>query len=284
MISPLASGRIKLPPQRGLQRLVRPRPVNFCRPFTPAPKKRKGFSRQNFTGLRALQTASGRAAVVWPWVALAAGSGGGSVALAVPLCSALSHPYLFFIMVSCVLSFLSEAPAVGFSGSRSASSSPSSLPGQLAAALPSSVSVLVGCQRGVDAAVRAARPAAQVFSASAFSGAGRGAFAARSVGLVRAAASAGGCLVVFPSGPCPAGVQVSRRFSGRGSGSWGSAALALGLGCSVLVCAPFPASGASASWQAWCGALAPRFQVVGGVGSQCWLWAPAPSSLQGSLF
>jgi hypothetical protein len=172
-------------------------------------------------------------------------------------------------MVSCVLSYLSPLPAVGFSGARSASSCPSSLPGLVASSLPASVSVLVGCQRGVDAAVRAARPAAQVFSAAAFPGAGRGAFAARSSALVRSVASAGGCLVVFPSGPCPAGVQPSRRFSGRGSGSWGSAAMALGLGCPVLVCAPFPVSGASASLSAWCGALAPRFSVVGGVGAGC---------------
>lgn len=186
-------------------------------------------------------------------------------------------------MVACVAHYLSSLPVVGFSGSRSASSCPSSLPGRLAAALPSSVSVLVGCQRGVDAAVRAARPAAQVFSAAAFEGAGRGAFAARSAALVRAVASGGGCLVVFPSGPCPSGVRPSRRFSGQGSGSWGSAALALGLGCPVLVCAPFPPAGASASWRVWCGGLAPRLSVIGGVGGRCWLWAPA-QAVQGSLF
>ena len=88
-------------------------------------------------------------------------------------------------MLSFIVSTVSSFSTVGFSGSRSAPSSPASLPGQLAAALPASCSALVGCASGVDAAVRAARPGAQVFRVLVF---GSGAFAvpARSAALVRA--------------------------------------------------------------------------------------------------
>ena len=183
-------------------------------------------------------------------------------------------------MLSYIISSVTPYPLVGFSGSRFGSSSPSSLPAQLAAALPASCSVLVGCASGVDAAVRAARPSAQVFRASAF-GSGSFAVPARSAALVRSVAAGRGCLVAFPSGPCPGAVRVSRQFAGHGSGSWGSGAFALGLGLPVFVLAPLPVW-ASKAWQAWCGPLAARFSCLGGVGGQCWLWCPAPP-LQGRL-
>lgn len=171
-------------------------------------------------------------------------------------------------MVSIGLSVISGYPVIGFSGSRLASSCPSSLPGQLAASLPVTTAVLVGCQQGVDAAVRAASYTATVFQASSY-GSGTWAYAARSAALVRSLATQGGVLVAFPGGPCPGAVRVARQFRGYGSGTWGSVALALGLGVPVLLCAPIPFCEV-ASWQAWCGPLAGRFLSVGG---QCWLWS-----------
>jgi hypothetical protein len=132
-------------------------------------------------------------------------------------------------------------PVVGFSGSRSVSP-----PAVVLAALVSAVSavgcsVFVGCAPGVDAVFRSAFPAARVFSAASF-GRGRGAFAARSSAFVTALAGAGGCLVSFPSGPCPAGLvpssSSSRAFCGAGSGSWASLALAVGLGVPCFVWLP----------------------------------------------
>ncbi|MEG4420818.1 hypothetical protein QUA70_19825 [Microcoleus sp. LAD1_D5] len=125
-------------------------------------------------------------------------------------------------------------PAFGFSGSRS--SVPSVCAG-VAARVPLGARVFVGCAAGVDAFFRGAFPGAVVCSVSFV---GRGAFAARSSACVRAVQSAGGLWVSFPSGPCPAGVVPSRRWrSSAGSGSWGSLALAVGLGVPVLVFAPF---------------------------------------------
>jgi len=79
--------------------------------------------------------------------------------------------------------------------------------------------------------------------------------------------SGGGLLVAFPLGACPSGVAVSSSFRGCGSGTWGSVALALGLGGSVLVVSP---SGVGASWF---GALGARFQPVGAApcGGVLWL-------------
>jgi hypothetical protein len=138
-----------------------------------------------------------------------------------------------------VLSALAS-PVVGFSGSRSA------VPPVLAsccAAVPSSSVVLVGCAGGVDAAVRGAFPGAAVFSVE-FSG--RGAFAARSSAFVRSLVSRGGVLFSFPSGACPAGLVPSSSWrSAGGSGSWGSLALAIGLGVPCFVFCP---AGVPSGW------------------------------------
>ena len=141
---------------------------------------------------------------------------------------------------------LSSATVVGFSGSRRLAGVVSSAALLAAvAAVPSSASVLVGCATGVDAVVRLACPSARVFSvASGAFGSGRGAFAARSTACVRAVAAAGsaGLWVSFPSGACPAGLlpstSSSRCFSGSGSGTWASLALAVGLGVPSLVFLP----------------------------------------------
>lgn len=144
-----------------------------------------------------------------------------------------------------VASALFSAPAVGFSGSRSVV--PSVLPSVLAGVPASSApSVLVGCARGVDSAVRSFFGSSPVLSVFSVSGRGRGAFAARSAALVRAVAAASGCLFVFPGRACPSGVVPSRSFSGGGSGSWGSAALAVGLGVPVFLW--LPSGVAAPSW------------------------------------
>ncbi|MEZ5044177.1 MAG: hypothetical protein R2828_30065 [Saprospiraceae bacterium] len=174
-----------------------------------------------------------------------------------------------------IAAFVSSYPLVGFSGARAPSLQLAGACSAVLAAMPP-VPVAVGCAPGIDQLVRSAFPQARVFQAA---GTHPGALAARSAQLVRQVAAAGGCLLVFPSGPCPGAVRVSSSFQGHGSGSWGSCALALGLGVPVLVCALVPV----ASWQAWAGPLAACFQVVGAPGPQhCWLLASG--SLQLGLF
>lgn len=160
-----------------------------------------------------------------------------------------------------LLSALASAPAVGFSGSRSFA--PAAV-GLAVSVLPVGVPVLVGCAGGVDAHVRSLCPSASVFRVP---GAGRGAFAARSVAFVRAVAGAGGVLLSFPSGPCPVGLLPSsvssRAFCGSGSGSWASLALAVGLGVPCFVYAP---AGVPAGWG---GAPLPGgWWSIGAVGAQ----------------
>ena len=136
-----------------------------------------------------------------------------------------------------------------------------------------SVPVAVGCAAGIDQLVWQACPQARVFTASSQH---PGALAARSAQLIRFVAASRGCLLVFPSGPCPSAVRVSSSFQGHGSGSWGSTALALGFGLPVLVCAIVP----PATWQAWAGPLAACFQLVSTPGpQQCWLLAPGSTQL-----
>lgn len=116
---------------------------------------------------------------------------------------------------------------------------------------------------------------ASVFRVSSFLVGGRVArasFALRSSALVSWCASRGGLLVAFPLGACPVGVAVSSSFRGCGSGSWGSVALALGLGCSVLVVSPVGVG------SAWFGALASRFCCVGSApcGGLLWVASSVP--------
>ena len=84
-------------------------------------------------------------------------------------------------------------------------------------------------------------------------------------------------LDVPPLGACPSAVRPSSSFAGFGSGSWGSVAFAVGLGCSVLVVVPvgvFPAPPALASCF--------RFVGVAPCGGSLWLSVPVPVQL--SLF
>ena len=159
------------------------------------------------------------------------------------------------VLPVCLVSALSSASALGFSGSRSFVS-PSLAP-VLAVVGGLSCPVSVGCAAGADGAVRAAlsgSPRLSVFAVSAFAVGGRvsrGSFAARSVAFVRSLALSGGVLLSFPGGPCPASLLPSplssRCFCGSGSGSWASLAFAVGLGVPCFVCLP-PGVAAPSGW------------------------------------
>jgi hypothetical protein len=180
------------------------------------------------------------------------------------------------------VSFLCSLRSVGFSGSRSPSSSAVSALSALVPLVPArGCRVSVGCAAGVDALVRSAfrsSPSLLVFSvASGRFGSGRSAFARRSVACVRSVARSG-VLVVLPSSPsCPAGVVPSRSFFGGGSGSWGSAAFALGCGRSVLLWLPsgcLPPAWSGVSWS-----------VSGAAPVGCWWFGvPVAAPVQLSLF
>ena len=153
-------------------------------------------------------------------------------------------------------SLLRGVRSVGFSGSRCPSSAAVAALGSVLSAVPRSrCRVSVGCARGVDLSVRSAFAGSRsllVFSAAAprFARAGAvGALVLRSAACVQSVAPGSrGLLVVVPSGACPAGVRPSRSFCGCGSGSWGSAALAVGLGRRVVVWLP-----AGVVPPSWCG-------------------------------
>ena len=155
--------------------------------------------------------------------------------------------------------------------------------GAVASALPAAPSVplvSVGCAGGADAAVRFARAACPGLSVFRVAGPGRGALAARSAACVRSVLPVGGgCLVACPASPCPAGVAPRRAFRGRGSGSWGSVGLALGLGLPVVLFVP-----PGASLAAWAGPLARRFALAASGPWGAWAVAaavPPPPSLFG---
>jgi hypothetical protein len=182
-----------------------------------------------------------------------------------------------FVMVS-LSSFVGSFSCVAFSGSRVVGSSAAVSAHAFLSAAAVSVPVGVGCASGVDSLVRLALPSASVFSVSSFLVGGRvcrASFARRSAALVSWCASSRGLLVAFPLGVCPPSVRPSSSFSGCGSGSWGSVALALGLGCSVLVVLSAGSSVASF------GSLAPHFQRVGVApcGGSLWLSVSAPLQL-----
>ncbi|WP_228024305.1 hypothetical protein, partial [Synechocystis salina] len=177
----------------------------------------------------------------------------------------------------CLVSLLSACPAVGFSGSRSLSPLSVAALRSLSAAVLPSARVFVGCAAGADAVARSLFPSAQVFSVSSGRwGAGRSAFARRSVAVVSAVLSAGGpagLWCFFPAAGCPGGLlpsaRSSRCFCGLGSGSWASAAFALGSGLPLLAFLP-PGVSPPPGW---------GFVSLGGG----W-WVARPAAVQLSLF
>lgn len=178
---------------------------------------------------------------------------------------------------------------VGFSGSRSLSAACApAVAALIGAVLASGRGVAVGCAPGLDQYVRQVCPSAQVFQVAAF-GSGRSALARRSAALVQAVAASGpgAELVVFPGRVCPSGLVPSassaRCFAGFGSGSWSSAALAVGLGLPVSVFG-LPAGQLPASWGAW----VPAFPVSApAAASGAWVSGfrlVRPASTQAALF
>lgn len=185
-------------------------------------------------------------------------------------------------MVSSLSSFFVGVGSVGFSGSRACPAAVSAVRSVLEFVPVRGCRVSVGCASGVDAVVRAGFAGSRsllVFSARSprflCGGGFVAALARRSVACVRSVApGSSGLLVVAPSANCPSGVRPSRSFRGGGSGSWGSAALAVGLGRRVLLFSPVGVP----SWSG--GSWVP---VSGAAG---WFsWVPAPvAAVQLSLF
>jgi hypothetical protein len=194
-------------------------------------------------------------------------------------CPFVSVFFLFIVVAfpSSVSSLFAYFPAFGFSGSRSFA--PSWLP-SLVAALPSGAPCFVGCASGLDASVRALVPGAVVFSAASFRASSfSGRLALRSAACVRACASASGLWCSFPSSACPSGlVPCSSPFSGSGSGSWASLALAVWLRVPCLLWLPsgvaFPPA-----WGSRCGCVLLGASPCGG---SFFLLSPLPAPL--SLF
>ncbi|MDJ0902210.1 MAG: hypothetical protein QNJ55_25750 [Xenococcus sp. MO_188.B8] len=208
------------------------------------------------------------------WSSFGAGGGGGSAPSCPPSSPSSPSPAAPFAGVV----------SVGFSGSRSLSPAASAALSSLLPLVPAGVRVSVGCAAGADAVVRSwfgASSSLLVFSvASGRFGVGRSAFARRSSRCVLSVASGSrGLLAVLPSSPVPpAGVAPSRSFRGGGSGSWGSAAFALGRGRRVLLWLPSgsrPPLWSGVSWSS-AGAL--------GSAGCWWLGVPAPRALSLSLF
>jgi hypothetical protein len=177
--------------------------------------------------------------------------------------------------------------AVGFSGSRSLGPAWAPAVRALVAALPAAVPVLVGDAPGADAFVRAACPRARVFSVSGVRSAS--ALVARSVALVRALAGFGprACLLAFAGAPCPAGVAPASgwRSGSSPSGTWSSAALAAGLGASVVVAWCAPGAPVLPAWPR--GAWSALASLPWGGSAPCPLFAWSPAAAAGdqlSLF
>ena len=192
--------------------------------------------------------------------------------------------FCFAVSVLASSSVFAGLVSVGFSGSRSPSAAAAAALSALLGSVPVGVRVSVGCALGVDGACRSffdSSPSLLVFSvASGRFGSGRSAFARRSSRCVLSvAAGSRGLLVCLPSSAVPpAGVAPSRSFSGRGSGSWGSAAFALGRGRRVLLW--LPAGVRPPAWSSVCWSSAGAFGSAG-----CWwLGVAVPVPAQLSLF
>jgi hypothetical protein len=153
-----------------------------------------------------------------------------------------------------VSSLFSDLVTISFSGSRHLSGAGLAALSSLFPLVPAGCHVVVGCATGADAAVRSAFTSSTVFAVgSGQFGTGRSAFARRSTAIIEAV-PVGGLLVVVPGSVSPPpGIVPSRSFRGGGSGSWGSAALALGTGRRVLLWLPVgavPPVWAGVSWSA----------------------------------
>ncbi len=168
-------------------------------------------------------------------------------------------------------------PLVGFSGSRSLPFSFAPVVRSLAVSvLASGRGVAVGDAPGLDLMVRFYCPDAQVFPVIGARSAP--ALVMRSVSLIHTVArsGSGSGFVSFPARACPIGLMPSpsssKVFTGYGSGSWASAALAAGLGVPLVVFGVTPPQLPSA-WGQWSPAAS------SGPWAQGWQLAPAQGRL-----
>lgn len=165
-----------------------------------------------------------------------------------------------------------DLKSIGFSGSRSPSEEAEKALKELLDLVPSGARISVGCARGIDAIARNyfQNSNLEVFSvASGEFGTGRAAFARRSSACVLSVAE-DGLLVAVPSSAAPNGVKVGRSFNGKGSGTWGSIAFALGHQRRVLVWCKEVPSWEKVSWER--------------LGNNWWLGVPVVAPSQLSLF
>lgn len=132
------------------------------------------------------------------------------------------------------------------------------------------VIIAVGDARGVDTACRLAIRGYVPFNVEDYPGGSiRSRLARRSQACVRFVAGSDAALwVSFPAGACPAECVPSRYWPKGGSGSWSSLAMAIGLGCPVIMWLP---EGIVAPWR--------RFACLGGG----W-WYAASGSLFYSVY
>jgi hypothetical protein len=132
-----------------------------------------------------------------------------------------------------LLEAINSAPAVAFSGSRKPGGA---IPSQeISLAVDAATSILVGDASGLDAVVRifAEGKPVSLFEVKLE---GKGAFAERSKRMVRAIADQGGILLAYPCRSCPEGLKpCSAPFTGKGSGTWAAAAMAIHLGIPTFV-------------------------------------------------
>jgi hypothetical protein len=171
-----------------------------------------------------------------------------------------------------MFSIVSNAVCVGFSGSRSPSPASLSALSVVSKKVSANAKIIIGCAKGIDAEAKKFFPDAKIFSVeSGKFGAGKSAFARRSVACVNEVKKLNGVWISFPSGSCPVGLSPnsssSKCFSGTGSGTWASLAFAVGSGVPCLCWLP-------------AGIVAPSWLAAAGGG--WWLAAPAPVQL--SLF
>lgn len=124
----------------------------------------------------------------------------------------------------------SDYSHIAFSGSRDGC--PESLIQSIATKIPPSTQILVGCARGVDAQVRAIYPDALIYRATDYEAETWPAkLAMRSAAMVADIRGDGSCLIAIPMKPCPPKVKPCTIWQpSSGSGTWGTIALAAGLG------------------------------------------------------
>ncbi|MGK7896493.1 MAG: hypothetical protein AB4372_23460 [Xenococcus sp. (in: cyanobacteria)] len=165
-----------------------------------------------------------------------------------------------------------DLKSIGFSGSRSPSKEAQEALKELLNLVPKDAKISVGCAKGVDAIARNyfQNSNLEVFSVSSGEfGTGRAAFARRSSACVLSVAE-DGLLVAVPSSVAPVGVKVGKSFNGKGSGTWGSIAYALGHQRKVLVWSHKVPSWEKVSWSK--------------LENNWWLGVPAAVPAQLSLF